>query len=79
MTSWDRMRNRVESMSDQDRRRWLLVGLPVLVAVTLLVAVSPWASGCSPKPQLAPGNRDRGVRSGAPRPNGNHIVRRMTS
>lgn len=29
-------------MSEQDRRRWLLVGLPVLIAIALLVLVGPW-------------------------------------
>ena len=43
MTPWDRLRDRVESTSEQDRRRWLLVVVPVLVAVALLVVVSPWA------------------------------------
>lgn len=42
MTPWDRLRNRVEAMSEQDGRRWLLVGVPGLVALALLVA-SPWA------------------------------------
>jgi len=42
MTPWDRLRDRIEAMSEQDRRRWLLVGVPVLAAVALLVA-TPWA------------------------------------
>lgn len=42
MTPWDRLRDRVRDLSEQDRRRWLLVGAPVLVAVALIV-VSPWA------------------------------------
>lgn len=43
MTPWDRLRDRVESMSERDRRRWLLGGVAVLVAVALLSVVSPWA------------------------------------
>lgn len=42
MTPWDRLRDRVGGMSEQDRRRWVFVGVPVLVAVALLVVVSPW-------------------------------------
>jgi hypothetical protein len=30
-------------MSEQDRRRWLVVGVPVVLAVTVLIVVSPWA------------------------------------
>lgn len=41
MTPWDRLRDRVEGMSEQDRRRWLLIGVPVLIAIALLVGV-PW-------------------------------------
>ena len=43
MTPWDRLRNRVEGMSEQDRRRWLLVGVPVVIGSALLAVVSPWA------------------------------------
>lgn len=43
MTPWDRLRDRVEGMSEQGRRSWLLVGVPVLLAIALLVVVGPWA------------------------------------
>lgn len=43
MTPWDRLRDRVETVSEQDRRRWLLVGVPVLVAIALVVGSIPWA------------------------------------
>jgi hypothetical protein len=37
------LRDRVERMSEQDHRRWLLVGVPMLVAFALLFVVPPWA------------------------------------
>lgn len=43
MTPWDRLRGRVENMSEQDRRRRLLVAMPIGIAIVLLVRVSPWA------------------------------------
>lgn len=42
MTPWDRARDRFASAPEQDRRRWLLVGVLLLVAIALLV-VAPWA------------------------------------
>lgn len=42
MTPWDRLLDRVEGSSEQDRRRWLLVGVPPLIAIALLI-LSPWA------------------------------------
>lgn len=43
MTPWDRLRDRADGMSEQDRRRWIFVGVPVLLAIALLVGVGPWA------------------------------------
>ena len=42
MTPWDRLRVRIAGMSDQDRRRWLLVGVPSLIAIATAI-VAPWA------------------------------------
>lgn len=43
MTPWDRMHDRIGSLSAQDRRRWIRIGIPVMVAVALLVALASWA------------------------------------
>ena len=42
MTPWDRLRVRIASVSDQDGRRWILVGVPSLTAVAIAI-VAPWA------------------------------------
>ena len=42
MTPWDRLRDRAAGMSDQDGRRWILVGVPSLTAVAIAI-VAPWA------------------------------------
>lgn len=43
MTPWDMLRDRVGGMSERDRRRWLVVGVPMLVAIALLFMVLSWA------------------------------------
>jgi hypothetical protein len=44
MTPWERLRDTVTiDMSEADRRRWVLVGLPALAAIVLALVVSPWA------------------------------------
>lgn len=43
MTPWDRLRDRVGDTAVQDRRRGLLVGVAVLLAIALALVVSPWA------------------------------------
>jgi MFS family permease len=40
MTPWDRFHDRIAGMPQEDRRRWLLVGVS-LIAVALVVAISP--------------------------------------
>ena len=42
MTPWDRLRDRAAGMSDQDRRRLVLVGAPSLIAIAIAI-VAPWA------------------------------------
>ena len=42
MTPWDRLRHRAAGMSDQDRRRLVLVGAPSLIAIAIAI-VAPWA------------------------------------
>ena len=42
MTPWDRLRHRAAGMSDQDGRRWVLVGVPSLIAIATAI-VAPWA------------------------------------
>ncbi len=43
MTPWDRLRDRVAGMSKQDQRRWVLVGVPSLIAIALVAVVDQWA------------------------------------
>lgn len=43
MTPWDKMHDRMESVSPQDRRSWIGIGIALVIAVVLLVALASWA------------------------------------